>query len=164
MIEEIGSDFYRVEIPLPDTVLKVVNSYVIRDRERNLIIDTGMYNEECFNAMEAALMKLDVDLEKTDFFITHSHGDHIGLVYRLIHPGSAVYISELEAQIIARLRTDARLQDIEAFIYMSGFPKKDPQKIFPPYAGRQHKSGVTLPFKFVEDGDIIKRGDTSLPV
>ena len=159
MIEEIGSNFYRVEIPLPDSVLKVVNSYVIRDRERNLIIDTGMYNEECFNAMQAALKKLDVDLEKTDFFITHSHGDHIGLVYRLTHPGSAVYISELEAQIIARLRTDARLLDIEAFIYMSGFPKKDPQKIFPPYAGRQYKSGVTLPFKFVEDGDIIKRGE-----
>jgi glyoxylase-like metal-dependent hydrolase (beta-lactamase superfamily II) len=158
MIEEIGSDFYRVEIPLPDTVLKVVNSYVIRDSERNLIIDTGMYNEECFNAMQAALMKLDVDLEKTDFFITHSHGDHIGLVYRLTRRGSAVYISELETQIIARLRTDARLLDIEAFIYMSGFPKKDPQKIFPPYAGRQYKSGVTLPFKFVEDGDIIKRG------
>ena len=34
MIEEIASDFYRVEIPLPDTVLKFVNSYVIKDRER----------------------------------------------------------------------------------------------------------------------------------
>ena len=53
--------------------------------ERNLIIDTGMYNDECFNAMQAALKKLDVDLKKTDFFITHAHGDHIGLVTRLIH-------------------------------------------------------------------------------
>ena len=32
MIEEIASDFYRIEIPLPDTLLKSVNSYVIKDR------------------------------------------------------------------------------------------------------------------------------------
>ena len=68
MIEEIGSDFYRVEIPLPDTVLKIVNSYVIRDGERNLIIDTGMYNDECFNAMQAALKKLDVRSGENRFF------------------------------------------------------------------------------------------------
>ena len=72
MIEEIASDFYRIEIPLPETQLKSVNSYVIRDTERNLIIDTGMYNDECFNAMQTALKKLDVDLKKTDFFITHT--------------------------------------------------------------------------------------------
>ena len=83
MIEEIASDFYRIEIPLPDTLLKSVNSYVIKDRQRNLIIDTGMYNDECFNAMQAALKKLDVDLTKTDFFITHAHGDHIGLVTQI---------------------------------------------------------------------------------
>ena len=71
MIEEIASNFYRVEIPLPDTLLKSVNSYVIRDRGRNLIIDTGMYEDACLNAMRAALKKLDVDLTKTDFFITH---------------------------------------------------------------------------------------------
>ena len=72
----------------------------------NLIIDTGMYNDECFNAMQVALKKLDVDLKKTDFFITHSHGDHIGLVSRLIHAGSIVYINELEAQIISKIKTE----------------------------------------------------------
>jgi hypothetical protein len=33
-----------------------------------------------------------------------------------------------EAQIIARLRSDARLLDIEAFIYMSGLPDERPAK------------------------------------
>ena len=55
MIEEIASDFYRIEIPLPDTLLKSVNSYVIRDKERNLIIDTGMYEDACLNAMQCGL-------------------------------------------------------------------------------------------------------------
>ena len=42
MIEEIASNFFRMEIPLPDTLLRSVNSYVIRDSKRNLIIDTGL--------------------------------------------------------------------------------------------------------------------------
>ncbi|HVN96063.1 MAG TPA: MBL fold metallo-hydrolase [Syntrophorhabdaceae bacterium] len=158
VIEEVAADFYRAEIPLPDSVLKVVNSYVIRDGERNLIIDTGMYNERCFDAMQRAVKKLDVDLEKTDFFVTHSHGDHIGLVYQLVHPGSVVHISEPEIQIISGLQGKTRLLDIEAFLHMSAFPNKDPEKIFPPYAGRQHKSGVTLAFRIVNDGDVFERG------
>jgi glyoxylase-like metal-dependent hydrolase (beta-lactamase superfamily II) len=157
MIEEIASDFYRVEIPLPDSVLKVVNSYIIRGGDRNLIVDAGMYNEACFDAMQAASVKLDIDLGKTDFFVTHSHGDHIGLVYRLIHPESTVYISELEIQILSRLQT-TRLPDLQLFLEMSGFPEKEPQKIFPPYAGRHFKSGVTLPFRLIEDGEIIEEG------
>jgi glyoxylase-like metal-dependent hydrolase (beta-lactamase superfamily II) len=159
MIEEIASDFYRIEIPLPETLLKFVNSYVIRERERNLMIDTGMYNDQCFNAMQAALKKLDVDLKKTDFFITHCHGDHIGLVSRLTHAGSIVYINELEAQIISKIKTGVLLSEIRVFLHMSGFPEKDPEKILPPHVEREYKTRDTLPFRFVEDTDIIERGE-----
>jgi glyoxylase-like metal-dependent hydrolase (beta-lactamase superfamily II) len=159
MIEEIASDFYRVEIPLPDTLLKSVNSYVIRDRERNLIIDTGMYNDECFDAMQAALKKLNVDLTKTDFFITHAHGDHIGLVTRLIYGGSIVYINELDAQIISKIKTGVILSEIKTLLKISGFPEKDPEKILPPRIKDEFRSRDTLPFRFVEDTDIIERGE-----
>ena len=158
MIEEIASGFYRIEIPLPDTVLKTVNSYVIRDGEGNLIIDTGMYNDECFNAMQVALKKLDVDREKTDFFVTHSHVDHIGLVFRLIHAGLVVYINEVEAEIISKIKTGVLQSEIGVFLQISGFPEKDPEKIFPPDDIRQYRSGVVLPFRFVKDKDIIERG------
>lgn len=158
MIEEIASDFYRVEIPLPDTLLKSVNSYVIRDRERNLIIDTGMYNDECFDVMQAALKKLNIDLTKTDFFITHAHGDHIGLVTRLIYGGSIVYINELDAQIISKIKTGVILSEIKTLLKISGFPEKDPEKILPPRIKDEFRSRDTLPFRFVEDTDIIERG------
>jgi glyoxylase-like metal-dependent hydrolase (beta-lactamase superfamily II) len=158
MIEEIASDFYRIEIPLPDTLLKSVNSYVIKDREQNLIIDTGMYNDECFNAMQAALKKLDVDVKKTDFFITHAHGDHIGLVTRLIHAGSIVYINELDAQVISKIKTGVILSEIRTLLQMSGFPEKDPEKILPPRVKDEFSPRETLPFRFVEDRDILERG------
>ena len=158
MIEEIASNFFRMEIPLPDTLLRSVNSYVIRDSERNLIIDAGMYDDECLNAMQTALKKLDVDLKKTDFFITHCHGDHVGLVSRLVHPGSIVYVNELDAQIISKIKTGIMLSEIGAFLHMSGFPEKDPEKILPHRIGREYTSRDSLPFQFVEDADIIERG------
>jgi glyoxylase-like metal-dependent hydrolase (beta-lactamase superfamily II) len=158
MIEEIASDFYRVEIPLPDTLLKFVNSYIIRDSERNLIVDTGMYNDECFDAMQAVLKKLDVDLSKTDFFITHCHGDHIGLFSRLIHDGSVVYINEIEAKFVLKIQTKVFLSEIRVLLQMSGFPEEDPEKVFPHHIGDEFKSRNAFPFKFIEDKDIIERG------
>jgi len=158
MIEEIASNFFRIEIPLPDTLLKSVNSYVIRDGERSLIIDTGMYNDECLNAMQVALRKLDIDLKKTDFFITHAHVDHIGLVTRLIHTGSIVYINELDAQIISKIKAGTILSEIRALLQMSGFPEKDPEKILPSRIKDEFRARATLPFSFVEDTDTIERG------
>ena len=160
MIEEIASDFYRIEVPLPEIQLKSVNSYVIKDRERrNLIIDTGMPDNECFSAMQAALKKLDVDLKETDFFITHAHGDHVGLVPWLIHDGSVVYINELETQFMSKIKTGVLLSEIGVLLHISGFPEKDPEKILPPAVGDQYISRVALPFRFVEDKDIIERGE-----
>jgi glyoxylase-like metal-dependent hydrolase (beta-lactamase superfamily II) len=158
MIEEIASDFYRVEIPLPETTLKSVNTYVIRDRERNLIVDTGMYRDECFYAMDKALRKLHIDLNKTDFFITHSHGDHLGLVPRLIHDGSVVYIDKLEADVVSRIMSGVILTEIRNLLLLSGFPEKDPEKILPPHVGHEYKSREALPFRFLSEGDIVERG------
>jgi glyoxylase-like metal-dependent hydrolase (beta-lactamase superfamily II) len=84
MTEEIAANIYKIEIPLPNSPLKFINSYVIRSPERNLIIDTGMNREECMNAMKAGLQELGVDLRKTDLFISHYHVDHLGLAPKLI--------------------------------------------------------------------------------
>ena len=84
MIEEILANLYKIEIPLPESPLKALNSYVIKNSERNLIIDTGWNQEECMNAMQTGLKELGVDLRKTDFFITHLHADHLGLVSTLL--------------------------------------------------------------------------------
>ena len=51
MIEELLPDLFRIEIPLPNSPLKYLNSYVIRSPERNLVIDTGLNRKECLEAM-----------------------------------------------------------------------------------------------------------------
>ena len=48
--------------------------------------------------MNASLQKLGVDLNKTDFFITHFHVDHMGLVGTLAWDNAKVYLNEQEAR------------------------------------------------------------------
>src|SRR4030067_3590677 len=99
MIEEVAADLYRVEIPLLGNPLKSINSYILKGQDRNLIIDTGMNREECMNAMQVGLKSLGVDLRKTDFFITHFHVDHLGLVSNLATDHSTIYLSQVDAEI-----------------------------------------------------------------
>jgi len=47
MIEQVLPDLFRIEIPLPNSPLRSLNSYLIKGKERFLIIDTGMNREEC---------------------------------------------------------------------------------------------------------------------
>src|SRR5512147_136533 len=99
MREEVGAGIYRTEIPLPGNPLRAINSYLIRGEDRWLMIDTGMGRAECREAMMASLGELAVDLEKTDFFITHFHADHLGLVSELARSGSRVYLSRPELDL-----------------------------------------------------------------
>jgi glyoxylase-like metal-dependent hydrolase (beta-lactamase superfamily II) len=100
MTEEILPNLFRIKIPLPENPLKYLNSYVIMGSKRNLIIDTGLNQKECLDAMQTGLHKLNVDLGETDFFITHLHADHFGLVSRLVTVTSKTYFNRPDTEII----------------------------------------------------------------
>jgi len=159
MIEEITESLYKIEIPLPNNLLKSINSYVIRAGRRSLIIDTGMNLEECMNAMQASLRELQVDLRQTDFFITHFHADHIGLVSNLITDRSVVYFNRPESEIIETIVSGIFFRDLMNFTCISGFPENEAQEL--PYfrPGYDTQLRGPFPFRFLEDGDPLKIGD-----
>ncbi|HHT46304.1 MAG TPA: MBL fold metallo-hydrolase [Firmicutes bacterium] len=97
MIEKILPGIFRIELPLSDLSLQSVNTYLLKGKERNLIIDSGMDKQECRTALIDALQELDANLEKTDFFITHLHEDHFGLAPKLASNSSTIYINAPEA-------------------------------------------------------------------
>jgi glyoxylase-like metal-dependent hydrolase (beta-lactamase superfamily II) len=82
-IEEVLPNLFRVEIPLPDNPLAAINSYFVKAERRSLIIDTGMNCGECICALYSALKRVEASLSRTEFFITHSHPDDLGLVLKL---------------------------------------------------------------------------------
>jgi len=67
MIEQLLPDLYRMGIPLPNSPLKELNSYLIKGDGRFLIIDTGFNREECQKAMDSYLAELKVDLKQNRF-------------------------------------------------------------------------------------------------
>ena len=100
MAQEIFPDLYRIKIPLPNTPLKYLNSYIIRAEPRSLIVDTGLNHEICLNAMRGGLAEIGLDLEQADIFVTHLHADHFGLVAKLANDNTRVFFNRPDAEII----------------------------------------------------------------
>jgi len=105
--------------------------------------------------MQAAIKKLGIDLTKTDFFVTHGHGDHAGLVPRLIQAKSVAYINKLEADFIQKIESGAFLLETRDFYRMSGLPEEGLEKIVPLLVRSNLMPADTSRFQFLKDGDIL---------
>ena len=156
MIEEILANLYRIEIPLPKSPLKALNSYVIKDEERNLIIDTGWNQEECMEAMQAGLSELGVDLRRTDFFITHLHADHFGLLSNLVTDASKIYFNQPDAN---RFREGFRWDDFAHFARLNGYPESELQASLHSHPGFKFRPEENLVFHILKEGDTLTIGD-----
>ncbi len=156
MIEEIMSNLYKIEIPLPESPLKSLNSYVIKTQDRNLIIDTGMNREECLNAMISGLRKLAVDIRKTDFYITHLHPDHLGLVSSLAIDSSTIYFNQPDAD---RIRAGIFLDVLIDFARLNGFPENALQTISHTHPGFKFRPKENLDFYILKESDTISISD-----
>lgn len=159
MVEEVYKNIYRIEIPLPNNPLKALNSYIIKGAERNLIIDTGMNREECLKAMLKGLDELNVNLEETDFFITHLHADHLGLVSSLTRGSSKVYFNQPDAEIFA---SEGKWEEQRNFALMSGFPEAEVQQAIEKHPGYRYKATGEIPFHFLKEEDILEAGEYRL--
>ena len=159
MIEEVASDLYRVEIPLLGNPLRSINSYILKGQERNLIIDTGMNREECLEAMRTGLKRLGVDLRKTDFFITHFHVDHLGLVANLVDDHSTVYLSQADADRFHEVVFGTLWSDMIQYTRSNGFPENELKEALPNHPACLYGVKEPLPFRLVRDGDSVGIGN-----
>lgn len=156
MPEEVLPNLFRIKIPLPGSPLKSLNSYVIRTPERNLIIDTGLNREECLTAMQTGLRELGVDLEKTDFFITHLHADHFGLVSKLVTDTGKIYFNRPDKEII---ETWGGWESMVDHAGMNGFPENELRAALHSHPGYKYGSEWVPELSILEDGDTISIGD-----
>jgi len=158
MIEEIQPSLFRLEIPLPNSPLKYLNSYVVRSPDRNLIIDTGLNREECLEAMQAGLRELNINLPKTDFFITHLHADHFALLSKLATTTSQVFFNRTETELV---EAPGWWEPMVAYAAKNGFPENELQKAIESHPGREFGSEWIPELSVLEDGDLISAGDYS---
>ncbi len=160
-MEEILPNLYRIEIPLPNTPLKSLNSYLIKGHERNLVVDTGLNLDECLVAMRSSLNDLGVDLRKTDFFITHAHADHFGLVPELVTDKSVVYCSTQDAGVFEPVHDNSAIwNSLKSFSILHGFPEKDIREAMERHPGYSYTGPANrINISFIKEGDAISAGD-----
>jgi glyoxylase-like metal-dependent hydrolase (beta-lactamase superfamily II) len=158
LFEEILPDLYRIEVPLPGSPLKATNSYVIKGAERSLIIDTGWNREDCMTALVSGLKECGVDLQQADFFITHMHADHSGLVSTLAVEGARIYFGRADAEII-KSSTPEHWEEMIDFARKNGFPGEELEKAIGSHPGRRYSPDTSLNLYVLKDGDTISIGD-----
>ena len=157
-MEEILPNLYKIEIPLPGSPLKATNSYVIKGAKRSLIVDTGWNREDCRAVLVSGLKECDVDLQQADFFITHMHADHSGLVSTLASEGARIYYGQADAEIIRSI-TPEHWEKMIDFASKCGFPREEMGRAIGNHPGRRYSPDNSLNLYILKDGDVIDVGD-----
>lgn len=155
MIDQLRPNLFRIEIPLPESPLKYLNSYVVRSPEKNLIIDTGFNQPECLSAMHAGLQEIGVSLDQTDIFITHLHADHFSLVSELATPETQVLFNRPDAEIVESWEG---FEWMIAYAGRNGFPENQLRAALEAHPGHKFESGWIPELKILEDGEKIRYG------
>ncbi|MCL1849069.1 MAG: MBL fold metallo-hydrolase [Clostridiales bacterium] len=94
--EEVAKNIYKIPITLPNNPLRNLNSYLIKDPQVSLLIDTGFRMEECLNDLLAGLAELEEDPAGVDIFVTHLHADHTGNAMEIVGEDRQVMISAVD--------------------------------------------------------------------
>ena len=156
MSQELLPGLYRIEVPLPNNPLKSVNSYVIRAPGRSLIIDTALNRPDCKDVLSRELAEIGIDPAGADFFLTHHHGDHRGLVSSLAGAASKVYIGQAEIGFIRAFGYgERRIHDLAM---ANGFTRQEMEKAFRNPPGRPDSSRVSLEYQALKEGDTLSFG------
>ncbi len=87
-------EVWRVELLMHDTFLPSVNAFVVLDGGEALVVDAGTPDPFNDTRLMRALVRLEVDPERTTLFCTHAHVDHTGLARELSEAGARVVIPE----------------------------------------------------------------------
>lgn len=156
MPEQLYPNLYRLKIPLPKSPLKYLNSYIIKGKERSLVIDTGLNHEACKEAMMKGLAELGVEPGTIDLFITHLHADHFGLVSAMADADTRIYFNRPDSEIIENWQG---FDPITAYGGKSGFPNPDLKKALHQHPGFKYGTGWKFGLSLINDGDLISAGD-----
>jgi len=159
MIEEVRDRLYRIEVPLPNSPLKELNSYVIKADDRNLIIDTGFNRSVCLRPCRKGFPLSISIFSKTDFMITHMHADHTGLISAAGYEDQHHLLQQNRCQVFDK---DNNWQALIDYAVINGFPADELMKVLHNHPGYKYSPKTIPDFHLIDDGNIIEMGDYNL--
>lgn len=99
-MKEIYENIYLKELDLPNNPLKYLNFYIIKGKEKSMIIDTGFNREDIKAEIHKVMDKMELTPQNTVLFLTHLHSDHTGLAGYLQSLGMKIYASKIDADLL----------------------------------------------------------------
>ena len=165
---EIIPGIHQLKLPLKDNPLGYINAYLLQSTEGWVLIDTGWYDEESFEAFSGHLRQMEIDFKEIDLIVcTHIHPDHFGLAGRLRQVCEAkLALGEVEKVFIdsASEWGPTLFEDMNQWILSNGVPE-DYLKVFNQASSEAFKLMVpAVPDKGLQDGEIISTGVFDLEV
>jgi glyoxylase-like metal-dependent hydrolase (beta-lactamase superfamily II) len=106
--------------------------------------------------MHKGLSALEIDLSRSDIFITHLHADHFGLVSRLVTDTTNILFSRPEKELMESWEGFGAMVDYAA---LNGFPQNELQAALDKHPGAKFGADWIPELKVLDDGDRIDVAD-----
>ncbi len=134
MVDEIFPNIFRIKVPLPQNPLGHINSYLIRSKSENLLIDTGLDFPKSFRLLCEGLSEAETKLENLNaILLTHFHVDHVGLIPRFKESSKKInlLIHQSEIMLSKQMMKDYQnyKENIEIFLESNGAPSSITKKL-----------------------------------
>jgi glyoxylase-like metal-dependent hydrolase (beta-lactamase superfamily II) len=172
MTREVFPNIFQIRVELPHSPLGHLNSYLIKSKDQNLLIDTGLNFPQTFQSLCEGILKAGVRIEAlTELLLTHFHVDHVGLIHRFREASKDVkiLIHHTEAELSTLMSTEFEhyRASMVNFLKNHGAPSSiamNLQKFHPAFFTPQaylELSKTTFP---LEDGQLLRIGDYNFEV
>jgi glyoxylase-like metal-dependent hydrolase (beta-lactamase superfamily II) len=156
-VEKVTSGIWSIPVPIPDSPLRYVLSYLIEHDSGFLMVDTGWNHPESWRVLQAGLAECEIPMAAiTAVVITHVHPDHHGLSAQVAaESGAWIGMHEREADFLTvnMNRVGMALNKMSGYLDWAGAP---PDHLTELSARRENRPGpMAMPDRLIAHGDRI---------
>jgi glyoxylase-like metal-dependent hydrolase (beta-lactamase superfamily II) len=159
---EVLPGVWRLPLPLKDSPLGHVNTYLVRADTGYLLVDCGWDTADTLKALEGHLRALDVRFpDVRHLVVTHIHPDHYGLAGRLREITSA----DLRFHRLERLYIESRyanadelLEEMREWLRLNGTPQSELDQLSRGSTGMLSRVQIAYPDQTLDGGEEIPCG------
>jgi glyoxylase-like metal-dependent hydrolase (beta-lactamase superfamily II) len=159
---ELLPGIWRLPLPLRDSPLGHVNTYLVRSDDGYLLVDCGWDTADTLHALEGHLRALDIRLpDIRHLVVTHIHPDHYGLAGRLREISSAdLSFHRLERLYIESRYVDADelLAEMREWLRLNGTPPQELDRLNRASMSMMERVQIAFPDRTLDGGEEITCG------
>lgn len=165
---EVLPGVWRLPLPLADSPLGHVNTYLVRADDGYLLVDCGWDTADTLRALEGHLRALDIRLRDIrHLVVTHIHPDHYGLAGRL----REITTADLSFHRLERLYIESRyadadvlMEEMREWLRLNGTPNDELDRLNRGSMSMLDRVQIAFPDRSLDGGEEIPCGTFAFKV